>query len=490
MPTPVDVVIIVVYLVAMIAIGIATRGRQQSTSDYFTAGGGMSGFFGSILVGLSLAATLFSGISFLSYPSVIYSTGLTLLTGVVLVSMPIAWLVLRWFLPRYLAMGFTQPYDVLRVRIGPHTRTTAAGMFILMRIGWMAALIYAPTLAIMATTGLSERWFWPLVLIIGLSSTLYTALGGIRGVIVTDAIQFCVIALGIVLTIGYVLWNLPIPLKQAAQELADSGHLRFADWHFDMRRPITIWSVVIGVSVANLANYIGDQMSLQRYLATGSAASALRSFTINVLGVVVVLILLAGVGLALRAWYTHNLDPNLPAETDKIFPYFLGAALPQGITGIMLAAILAATMSSMTSGINTLSATLIYDFRRLLHIPDDPRWQLWNARLFSLVIGLLSTLAAGLVRGLNENLFGMIQIILGVFAGPLLACVLLAVSGSRLRDAAMVLAMIAGALSGVGVIVSPWASLWVAPVTATVTALFAVSGSLVGHVDEAVEVQE
>ncbi len=490
MLTPLDIIIIVVYLLAMIAIGIAARGRQQSANDYFTAGGGLSGFFGSILVGLSLAATLFSGISFLSYPSVIYSTGLTLLTGVVLVSMPIAWLVLRWFLPRYLALELTQPYDILRLRIGPHTRSAAAAMFVLMRIGWMAALIYAPTLAIMATAGLGEQWFWPLVLIIGLSSTFYTVLGGIRGVIVTDAIQFCVIALGIVLTIGYVLWNLPAPLTVAAGELADSRHLNFTDWRFDMHLPITFWSVAIGVSIANLANYIGDQMSLQRYLATGSAASALRSFTINVVGVVIVLILLAGVGLALRAWYTHSPDPNLPAEADKIFPYFLGAALPQGITGIMLAAILAATMSSMTSGINTLSATLIFDFRHLLKIPDDPARQLTIARMISLIIGVLSTLAAGLVRGLSENLFGMIQIILGVFAGPLLACMLLSVLERRWRDPAVVVAMLAGSLSGIAVIVSPWASLWVAPVTATVTFLVAVAGSLGGSLSTQEKLQK
>src|SRR5690606_817257 len=98
----------------------------------------------------------------------------------------------------------------------PWARTVAAAMFVLLRVGWMAALIYAPTVAVLAAGNLDPRvWFWPLVLAIGISCTIYTTLGGIRGVIITDAIQFLVIAVGIGLTVGFVAVRLPVPLGEA-----------------------------------------------------------------------------------------------------------------------------------------------------------------------------------------------------------------------------------------------------------------------------------
>jgi len=115
MLSTVDTAIIIVYLAAMIAVGLATRGRQQDVDDYFIAGGQLRGWFGSILVGFSIAATLFSGISFIFYPSVMYSGGIVLLLGVVTVCMPAAYLVLRWFLPRYLGQSITHPYESIEI---------------------------------------------------------------------------------------------------------------------------------------------------------------------------------------------------------------------------------------------------------------------------------------------------------------------------------------------------------------------------------------
>src|SRR5688572_12765292 len=152
----------------MVIIGLLASGRQKDVDDYFTAGGSMRGWFGNILVGLSIAATLFSGISFIFYPAVVYSGGLVLFVGVTFVCMPVTYLVLRWFLPRYLGHGGTHPYGIIESTYGASSRTTASVLYMLMRIGWLAALIYAPTLAIMAAARLDPVWFWPCVLITGL----------------------------------------------------------------------------------------------------------------------------------------------------------------------------------------------------------------------------------------------------------------------------------------------------------------------------------
>ena len=473
-----DLIIIVVYLLVVIGIGLRARGKQESAEDYFTAGGGLGTTFGSLLVGLSIAATLFSGISFLAYPSVVYVHGVVLFVGVAVISMPVAWLTLRWFLPRYLAHDHAQPYDVIERKFGPGTRTLSAVLYVMMRIGWMAALIYAPSLAIMAAMGLGPAWFWPVVLVIGLTSTLYTVFGGIRSVIVTDAIQFCIIALGIALTIGYILWYIPVPISQAVTDLNSTGHFHWLDFSTDPKAALTFWTVGIGVTIANMGNYIADQMSLQRYLAGGTSRAALRSFTINVFGVLVVLLLLVGVGLALNAWYRHTNDPNLPSATDKIFPYFLTTQLPSGISGLLLAALIAATMSSMTSGINTLAGAVTMDFRVRFGSAMSGAQQLRFGRWSSLVIGLASTGVAGLVSRLG-GLFDLTQIILGVFAGPLLVCVLLSVSKLRTTGVWMSAGLVAGCAAGwVGAFSSSVASLWVAPCAAATTALLALGGTL------------
>ncbi len=144
------------------------------------------------------------------------------------------------------------------------------------------------------------------------------------------------------------------------------------------------------------------------------------------IGVIPVICLLAAVGLSLAMWYHYMPDPNLPKMVDKIFPYFIATQLPVGIAGLLLAAILAATVSSMTSGINALAATVTVDFRMRLGTKLTARQQLRFGKITSLIIGLLATLAAGIVSRLG-TIFDITQILLGLFLGPLLVCSIVSV---------------------------------------------------------------
>jgi Na+/proline symporter len=302
----IDIGIMGLYLVGMTLAGSLARGKGDDAEDYFTAGGSLNNWFNTIVVGLSIAGTFFSGISFISYPSVVYSNGILLPIVGLAVCMPVSFLVLRfWFLPRYLAPKWKYPYDVLEARFGPTTRTLAASLYILMRVGWMAAMIYAPTIAIMTMGNLDQRWFWPIVLATGLSNTFYTVISGIRGVIVTEAIQMLVIMLGVGATIAAAWWQLPVSFSTALADLHNSSRLNLLNFSFDPKAGLTVWAVALGVTVGNLCNYIGDQMSLQRYLATGDTKAASRSFLVNVVGVVIVVLLLTTVGLSLFVYYSH-----------------------------------------------------------------------------------------------------------------------------------------------------------------------------------------
>lgn len=464
-----DICIVIAYLAITLGIGIAYRGRQDNAEDYFMAGGSMRSSFQTILVGFSIAATLFSGISFVMYPATVYKKGITVLF--MLISFPIAWIVLRyWFLTRFLSQGVRHPYDVIERKFGPKIRTLTALLYTGLRIGWMAILVHAPTIAILAATGLSDQWRWPLLLFIGIGSTLYTTLGGIRGVIITDAMQFMVIALGVIATVVFIWLRLPASAAAILTDLRESGSFRL-DFSFNPQIELGVWAVVIGACVGNIANWTSDQMSLQRYLANGSVRAAARSTAYNLMGSFAVVLLLVLVGLSLTAWYHYYPDPSLPSSQDKVFPYFIASQLPVGTAGLLLAAILAATISSMTSGVNTLAATITFDFRLRYGSPMAPTQQLRFGRITTLVVGVSSTLIAGFVGALG-TIFQMAQFVLGLFAGPIFVCVILSIVKTSIGRRAMGLGMVMGFMAGLFVRQGlGWYQMWTAPVTSIVTLL-------------------
>ncbi|WP_165071908.1 sodium:solute symporter family transporter [Paludisphaera rhizosphaerae] len=463
----IDVSIMAAYMIGITIIGVLSRGKGEDAEDYFVAGGSQHSWFESVLVGLSIAATFFSGISFIAYPSVVYSNGVLLPVWGVLVCLPIQYTILRyWFLPRYLAGGWAFPYQVIESRFGPAARTFAAGLYVLMRIGWMAAMIYAPTLAIITMGRLDQRWFWPIVLITGLSNTLYTVVSGVRGVIVTEALHIPVIAFGVAATIISAWWQMPVPVGEALADVARQGRFDVLNFSIDPTSPLTVWTVLLGVSLGNLANYIGDPMSLQRYLMIGDARVAARSFAVNIIGVVIVVSLLSTVGLSMFAFYSHTADPTLPSKPDQVFPHFVATRLPPGVAGLLLAALLAAT--GIPSGINALASVLTIDFHTRFLPSTTPTQALWWGRVYSLLLGALATVTAGFLSKLG-TIFEMSQVILGVFAGPLLTCVAVAVAGWRCTGPAMIAGMLTGWATGVAVSLSGAAPSWAAPSSSLAT---------------------
>ena len=473
---PVDIAVIVVYLAAIVAVGVACRGRKESSDEYFTAHGLFSGVFGSILVGLSIAATFFSGVSLIVYISSAYTGGIQIAIGMIV--MPVAWAVLQyWFLPRYLAGNWRHPYAVIEQRFGNPVRLTLSAMFGLMRVGWMGVVVYVPALVIMGTMGLDYKWFWPIVLTIGLSSTAYTVVGGIRGVIVTDAIQFVVVALGMVF-IGTFIWGkLDLSTAAMVRELGEAGRLEILNFTFDPKVTFSFWAILCGVGVSNLGSYLCDQMALQRYLTASSPKEAARSFSINVIGVLVVVGSLVGVGLLLWLWYRHHPDPALPTDPDKIISYFIAQELPVGVSGLLIAAILAATMSSITSGVNSLAGAFTNDWLVRFGRKRTEAELFRASRWASLGVGLLAIATAGLIAQIGSILIAS-QVVMGVFLGPMLACMVLAMTKIKFSSIAMLCGMVGGTAVGTWVAFSPVSGMWVSPLAFLVALLIPLSAAL------------
>ena len=466
-----DIVIIAAYLIGMVAAGIACRGRQEDADQYFTSKGGFRGKIGVLLVGLSITATLFSGLSFVIYTSTAYAHGAKIVVGAL--GIPIAWLILRfWFLPRYLKPGLDHPYDIIELRFGQGPRLCVSAMFILLRIGWMGAMLGAPTLVLMGAAQLSSEWFWPIVLVTGLSCTLYTAIGGIRGVIVTDAIQFFIIIVGLLFIVGFILARIDLPVATIFNELQDAGRLEILDFNFSLTETYTFWGVLLGLTISGLGSYLADLMMLQRYLAAESPKAAAQSFLVNVWGAILIIISLVTVGLLLWTWYRFHPDPGIPAKSDEVLAYFIAKELPSGMAGLLIAAIMAATMSSMTSGIIALAGTITHDWLERFGRARTSGELFHVGRLISLSIGVAATIAGGFTTQLGP-LFQVSQTMMSVFLGPMLGCMVLAVSAARVRPVGALIGMALGALAGGVVILSPVSFIWVAPVSSLVTILSA-----------------
>jgi len=469
-----DILIIVAYFALIISVGIVFRGRQEDTRDYFTSKNGFSGVVGMVLVGLSIGATLFSGLSFVAVPSMAFTFGVTALSGMAI--WPVFYLLMRfWFLPRYLAAPQQSPYDIIEQRFGRPVRQVASGMFVACRIVWMSAVIYVPALLLTSGGLMGPEWFWPLVLVIGVTSTVYTVVGGIRGVIITDALQFVLIAFVLIAVIAFVVMRIPLTVGELTTYVKGNTHLLKLNWSLSPTQTMTVVAMMLGGGAQMLCSYASDPMLLQRYLAAENVRSAASAVGTSIVSQIGVIVMLVAVGLTLGAWYSLHPDVNLPKNPDRIFPYFVATHMPTGFIGLIVAAILAATMSSVTSGINALSGSLLNDFRRKGVALDEKR-QLRHARVTSAAMGLFSTLGAGLVEHMG-TLFSIMNLYYGVFLGPMLGCMICTVSRFRVRGGILIAGMFAGCLSGVAVGYSPIANLWVSLVTCTVTLVVARVGS-------------
>ncbi len=416
-----DVVAFVAYILGISWFAYYLHGHGR-TADVFLAGRAMGWF----PIGLSVMITLFSAINFVAFPTEVMDHGLYVLASLpvfVLVAVPIT----RIFIPFFHGMRLTSVYAYLEYRFDRRTRLLAGGLFILWRLFWMATALYASALLLSAITDIP---LWILILVAGGVAAFYTAIGGIRVVMWTDVVQFLILLGGI----GAALW--PAVRSQPegwtgiwTQALA-GGQLRpfqpfdpeFFSWRPTVR--ITLWSGLIGTFVAFLTRYGADQMVVQRYFTARNLRAAVRGFWWNVLAALIALLLLALLGLAIAATFG---DADTPAMAR--FGAFV-KALPFGLTGVLAAGLLAATMSSVDSGLNACLASWMTDFEGQPVGVAPARRQ--ERRYRFLVVELtIATMILAFMVGRIGDLFSIVNRIINGVGSPLLALILLGMFSRR-----------------------------------------------------------
>ena len=453
-----DWVLLGVYLLGTIALGASFYRGQKTTKDFFLAGRSMSW----MPVGLSVVATLFSAISYVAIPSANQKYGLVYACGAVSVFACVP-IVNRIFMPFYHHMQVYSAYEYLEKRFDVRVRCLASGLFILWRIVWMSTAVYAPSLALWAATG-GRMPLIPTIIVLGLFATAYTMLGGMKAVIWTDVAQFVVLFGGMLVAIGYVLgavdgglagvWHSAAAagktsLRVTVPGLAEAGSLggKLYAVFFMTSERITLLSVLVASFVGHVGFYTVDQATVQRYFTARSLRDARRSFWVNAVANVSLHAGLALLGLALLAYFAAHPHPEsiqgVPFRSDWRFPYFAASALPAGVTGMILAALYAATMSSVDSGINSCTTAFMVDFwRRLRHgevsmgtsgdAEESSRGDLATARVLTVVLGVLVTVAACFVGRLGSIIVIAGKLVNG-FCGPMFAIFILGMFSRRAR---------------------------------------------------------
>ncbi len=415
----VDWFVVAAYGVFMLGVGWHYSRRQTDTEEYFLG----SRSLGSFVIGISLYATLLSTISYLSVPGELVKHGPGILVWGLL-GIPLVIVCCGFFLiPVFMKLPITSAYELLEGRLGVGVRMTAAVIFILTRLVWMALLIYLAAKAVVVMVGWPESATPMVVMVAGAIAVLYTALGGLRAVVITDVIQFLILFAGGLITIAMVSMDIGLGGWIPTSWAPHWDQIPVFDWNPAVR--VTVIGSILSGAVWTIFTYGSDQVAIQRYLATRDAKAARRALYINVGAGLAVSVLLAGLGFSILGFFqTHPHaiadGKDLLADADFLFPHFIANYLPHGLAGLVIAAMFAAAMSSLDSGINSIVTVFHVDFlgrfrRRKLRKEHSVRL----ARALVLGIGIAVVLLSAPVGNVPGNITEVTNKTNGLFVAPL-----------------------------------------------------------------------
>lgn len=406
-----DWCVIAIYMLGMLGIGAYYSFVNRDREGYLLGGRSL----GAVSVGLSLFATLFSTNSYLCFPAEMILNGP--MAFAMLLSYPLVYVIVAYgLIPHFVSLEVTSAYEVLERRFGTRTRLLGSVLFLALRLLWMGTVVYTATEAVLVPIiGLSSEATPYVCIAMSLVTIVYTTMGGLRAVVVTDSIQSFVLLAGAVLT-----------LFVATSAIGGVGGWWPAEWPenwtaFNLRFDPSFRSAGLIVVLSQFTWWVAtcgsDQMAIQRYLATRDLASARRMFGVSLVFSALTIGMLAFVGLALRAYYLKFPDQlggmNLTTTngSNAAFTQFIVHGLPAGVTGTIVAGLMAAAMSSLSSGFNSSSLVIAVDFfDRLGWCARTERQSLVRTQVITGIVGLLTVVLSLVVAkyGKGHNLLDLV----------------------------------------------------------------------------------
>jgi len=387
---PIDLGIVIAYLLGVTALGVYFRRGSQDAKDYFL--GGRTAPWWALA--FSIVATETSTLTIIGTPAISYGGNMTFLQLVFGYLIGRVFIVLL-LLPGYFRGEFFTAYALIEKRFGARTRAVAATTFLVTRAIAEGVRVAAIALVVSVVLGTSERLA---VMVVIALTIIYTLEGGMKAVIWTDVAQFLLYLAGSGVTLWLLLHRVPGGWSEVTQVAAAAGHkLQVFDFSFHWTTKYTFWSGVIGGAFLTMASHGTDQTIVQRLLAARNQRDAGRALVAS--GVIVIVqftvFLLIGVLLFVFAQHTPLLAPG--ERLDRILPTYLVREMPVGLAGLLLASIIAVAMSNASGSLNSLAASSILDFSRLRGRAADTASFVKISRAMTLVWGLV-LMGFGLVK--------------------------------------------------------------------------------------------
>ncbi len=410
-----DWLVIVVYAVGMLAVGWYYSRRTATTEDYLLGGRKMKPFG----VGLSLFASLLSTISYLAWPGEMIKYGPLFMLGAV-AAYPFIYLVAGWgMIPYIMKLNVTSAYEILQP-LGTGVRLLGSFLFLALRLGWMGVIIFAT-----ADTVLVPLMGWPdaatpyVCVVLGAITVVYTSMGGLRAVVLTDAVQTMILLGGAILSL--ILVTVYLGGVSAWWPTHWLSHWPEPVWGYKPGARITFFGGFLATFTWYVCTCGSDQIAIQRYLATRDVKTARNVLGISLAANTVVTLVMMSVGLAIWAYFSAN-PPVLPPgqtlleDADELFPRFIGKGMPMGLSGLIVAGLLAAAMSSLSSGVNSSCSVITVDFidrfrRGAASETDHVRLAKYVSVVVGVVVVALSS-GVGMVQGnLLEVAFKVVNLL-------------------------------------------------------------------------------
>ncbi len=433
-----DLLVLAVYFAGILSIGFFFRGKSRSVEGFTAAGRSLPGW----LTGLSILGTYVSSISFLAAPGKSFADNWN--PFVFSLSLPLAtWIAVKYFLPFYRQSRYVSAYHHLEDRFGAWARGYASVCYLLTQLARMGTVMYLMALPMSVLLG----WDIALVIIItGVSVTIYTFLGGITAVIWTDAVQTVILILGALVCAALMVFGLPEGPGQLFEIARESDKFSLGDFGTSIALP-TFWVTLVYGLFINLNNFGIDQNYVQRYVASSSDREARKSVWLGGLLYVPVSAIFFFIGTALFAYYTANpadLPAELAAQPDRVFPWFIVSQLPAGVTGLLIAAVFAAAMSTVSTSLNSSATILLNDFYQRYFRRDADEAQSMRFLLRTTVVwGVLGTgiaLAMTQVRSALDAWWSLA----GILSGGMLGLFLLGIMVPKSKGKAALPATLIG----------------------------------------------
>lgn len=424
----IDWAVVLIYALALIGIGFYYSRRQTTTEEYFVGGRSVSPF----LAGISLYATLFSTLSYIGVPGEIIQNG-PVLVVVGVAATPLIYLIVGyWVIPMIMKLQVTSAYELLEKRLGFSVRLLGSAIFLLTRLLWMAVMLYTTSFVLVTVMGWDPVMATPLAILAGGLTAVYTVTGGLRAVVVSDVVQFFVLLTGAIFTLIFITVNMGgVSAWWPTEWVSYWQPQPFFSLDPDVR--VTMVGTFIGAVIWWVCTSASDQMAIQRYLSTRDEKTARRAFLHNTFGNIGVTVILCLVGLAVLGFYRANAGAipsslSLANNGDVFFPHYVSHFLPTGVPGLVLAGLLAAAMSSLSSGINSTITVIATDFIEPFRSgpPLSDKRQLRNARYLAAIISVVAIGGSQLAGNIPGNLMEVAMKTVNLLICPLFGLFFLA----------------------------------------------------------------